>query len=268
MSVASELGMASIGDTPPEVLDAWPTWQRHHRLLRPIDAGRLREWLQCASVKESDDVLCVLARRAAMDGGRDRDAAVALAWALLPGACLLAKRWIRGTDDIDFVVAEQLWIHARTFAWRSKRKVAANILLDVQRAVLAELGIAAYQSKAERAAAYLVPVADLETIQWRNQDRLSPAQQLHRLLVRAVDRGDITTDDHQFLLTVLDVASEYGPPQGHTRNLEGFSSNDFTELVAARIGLSGRTVRRRLQACIAALQAALPQLVDLFAEAA
>lgn len=268
MSVASELGIESIGDTPPEVITAWPTWQHQHRVLRPIDAVQLREWLQCASVSDSDDVLHVLARRAAMDGGRDRDAAIALAWALLPGACLLAKRWVRGTDDIDFLVAEQLWIHARTFAWRSKRKVAANVLLDVQRAVLTELGIPAYQSKAERTNAHPVPVADLETVHWRNQDMPSPAQQLHRLLLRAVDRGVISAEDHQFLSTMLDVAFEAGPPQSNKRNLGGFANNDFTELVAARIGLSGRTVRRRLQACVAALQAALPELLDLISEAA
>lgn len=268
MSVASELGIESIGATPPEVITAWPTWQHYHRLLRTIDPGKLREWLQCASARDADDVLHVLARRAAMDGGQDRDAAVALTWALLPGACLLAKRWVRGTDDIDFLVAEQLWIHARTFAWQSKRKVAANILLDVQRAVLADLGIPAYQSKAERATAYPVPVADLEAIQCRNYDQLPPAQSLQRLLVRAVDRGVITADNHQFLLTVLDVALESGPPQGNKRNLGGFANNDFTERVAARIGMSGRTVRRHLRACIAALQAALPELLDPLSEAA
>lgn len=268
MSVASELGIESIGDTPPEVITAWPTWQHEHRVLRPIDAGQLRDWLQCASVGDSDDVLHVLAQRAAMDGEQDHDAAIALAWALLPGACLLAKRWVRGTDNIDFLVAEQLWIHARTFAWQEKRKVAANVLLDVQRAVLAELGIPAYQSKTERATAHPVPVADFESIHWRNQDGPSPAQQLHRLLARAVGLRAITAEDHQFLLTVLDVAAEVGPPQGNKRNLGGFANNDFTELVAARLGLSGRTVRRRLRACMTALQRALPELIGLLSEAA
>lgn len=261
MSVAGNLGLDQLDVTPAEVVRVWPVWQFFHPELRSIDVRRLREWLQCASVQEADDVLYMLAKRAAMDGGQDRIAAVALAWALLPGAVSLAHRWLRSASDIDLLVAEQLWLKVRSFAWQRRRKVAANILLDVRKGVLTDMGVPDLQPASERANTLSIPIAEFDAIDW-GQDDPTPDVRLHDLLCHAEELAIITPADHDLLLTVLEIATEVGAPRGPKRGLGGFASTEFTEVVATRYGVSGRTIRRRLERTMTSLRAALPDLLD------
>jgi len=73
--------------------------------------------------------------------GHDVVAVGALAWVLLPGARVVAHR-LRGVSArIDELVATQLWLEVREFAWERRRKVAANIVMNVRRGVLRDLEI-------------------------------------------------------------------------------------------------------------------------------
>ena len=65
----------------------------------------------------------------------------ALAWLLVPGACLLANRLATLSPVIDELVAAQLWIEVRTFGPGGGRRVAATILRNTRKGVLRELGV-------------------------------------------------------------------------------------------------------------------------------
>lgn len=110
-----------------------------------VDADGLREWLREVPAGESDPVLLVLARRASPEGERDRVAATALVWALLPGVYRVARRH-HYVERIDFIVAEQLWMQAREFPWQTKTKVAANVVGEVRYQVLRALGCRTVQT--------------------------------------------------------------------------------------------------------------------------
>ena len=72
--------------------------------------------------------LGALSGLAAQHDGDDVAAAAALAWLLVPGACLLANRLATLSPVVDELVAAQLWIQARTFGPGGGRRVAASIL--------------------------------------------------------------------------------------------------------------------------------------------
>lgn len=143
MSVATQLGLA---DPDQELLaqarQAWTGWCVEHPALGVVeDLLDLPAWLKAASPQDADDVLHALAQMASPRSGDDITAAGALAWLLLPGACLVAHRLRSLTNRIDEVVAAQLWLEVRSFRWESLRKVAANITMNTRRGVLRDLGV-------------------------------------------------------------------------------------------------------------------------------
>ena len=71
----------------------------------------------------------------------DSDAAVVLAWLLLPGATRIAAELSDLHPDIDGLVAGQLWIEVSGAHRLRTRRVAATILARTRREVCAELGV-------------------------------------------------------------------------------------------------------------------------------
>jgi hypothetical protein len=143
MSVAEQLG---LDDETSELLaladQRWDHWATAHPALTHCCGVReLRSWLCVADQGEADEALHALATLAAADGGDDLAAAAALACALMPGACLLANRLRALAAHIDQIVAAQLWLEVRTFAWRRMTKVAANVLLNTRAGVLADCDV-------------------------------------------------------------------------------------------------------------------------------
>jgi hypothetical protein len=95
VSVAHQL---DLDDETSELLSLaaqrWPDWVCLHPVFVVADGlDELRPWLRAATdLDQVDRVLHALAGLAAVEGGDDPAAAAALAWALLPGACTLARR--------------------------------------------------------------------------------------------------------------------------------------------------------------------------------
>ncbi len=136
MSVETELGLGS--NLESMIADAWPSWTTIQPALRCVDdPRRLREWLQDADPADADEVVYGIAWLASTEGGHDRDAALALAWLMVPGAAFLARKLRTLSLDIDHVVAAQLWILVRTFPLH-RRKVVRNLMWDLRAEVLAE----------------------------------------------------------------------------------------------------------------------------------
>ncbi len=252
--VARELGFASTTVVPDEVAVAWPVWQELHPELRAVDAGDLREWLRRVPAGESDPVLLVLARRASPSGERDRVAALALVWCLLPGAQLVARRY-HYVEGIDYTVAVQLWFQACEFCWQSKAKVAANIVRDVRYHVLRELRVSNRPDPSDRlndtAVSYVDPVRG------EAHDGTAASDVLLDLLDRAVERWWITRLDRRLLLEAVDVAREIGDDLRTSGELAGLASPQTCARVAERVGLSARLIRRRITEAIRALQRAV-----------
>ena len=265
-SVSRELDFASSEVVPGEVEAAWPGWQELHPELRVVDAAGLRAWLKQVPGEESDRVLCVLARLASEPGEDDHAARVALVWSLLPGAGCLASRY-RHVPNPNFMVAEQLWIQASEFPWRTTSKVAANVLAKVRNEVLREIGASPRPGPAERLNASAVQYVDT----WRSH--IAPAEQtgadeLHDLLDHAVDTQVITSWDRALLLVAVDVGHDASWALKRDSSLGGFTGNTFSALVAERLGCSARTVRRRIHLAIQALRDSLPYLLDEVRDAA
>lgn len=147
MSVAAHLGL----DAPGKWMDAaercWPVWvEQDPRLAAVPSFAGLRGWLRSVDPAGADAVLHAVATLGARSWGDCPLAASVLAWALLPGACSLARQLVTLTPRIDEMVAAQLWIEVRSFPWERLCKVAANIL-DTRAGVLRECGV---RSQVER----------------------------------------------------------------------------------------------------------------------
>ena len=126
MSVATQLGLSDPNqDLLAQARQQWPTWCRHYPGLAVVeDLLDLPPWLKEAEKSQADDVLHTLAKIGSPRGGDNVVAAGALAWLLLPGACLVAHRLRSLTNRIDEIVAAQLWLEVRGFPWERLHKVA------------------------------------------------------------------------------------------------------------------------------------------------
>ena len=142
MSVQTQLGLHDEGNgLLAHAGQNWASWADRFPCLWGIGGvASLRAWLRAAVPAEADEVLHVLVSLASPSGGDDASAAAMVAWALLPGASVLAQRLRTLSPRIDEVVAAQLWIEIRTFPWRRLHKVAANILANTRTGVLRECG--------------------------------------------------------------------------------------------------------------------------------
>src|SRR4051812_29221968 len=94
VGVAGQLGLDGLdSELLLQAADGWSRWSAEDDRLQPVaDLGGLRSWLRVADPVRADGVLQALAWLASPWGGDCVAAAGALAWALLPGACSVARR--------------------------------------------------------------------------------------------------------------------------------------------------------------------------------
>lgn len=258
MSVEDRLGLGAGSDLLEQADTAWPGWcKRHPQLAVATDTTALRDWLRAAEPKRADEVLLALAELAALDGGNDIVAAAVLAWALMPGAGLVAHRLSDLSHDIDAIVAGQLWLEVRSFPWRRLIKVAANILMNLRAAVLRECGVDAQLRRADPTWYRTSLVApELSFWECRSADRQAggadaAAAELQELLRWACDRDVITTGDQALLLSLVEAADNLS--LSRRRACGGLMAQDLNVQVAGELGISVRTLRRRTRQSIDAL---------------
>lgn len=233
MSVSTALGL-SLEVAHAIIATHWEVWSRDFPDLALVpDPGGVAAWLRCADPAAADRVLRALAQLAAADGGDDRDAALLLAWLMMPAACRVARCIVHA--DIDVHVAAQLWIEVRTFSWRTTSKVAANIAGRLRKHLLAELADPT-DPHGERLTRLAVVPAALEPA--APQAPVSSIEELVDLLDAGCASGVINAEGRQLLLDLIATAAT--EPHGRTALLGDRTS----DLVAARWGVSGRTVRR------------------------
>lgn len=258
MGIAELLGVADIdGELLSIAARRWPHWVAEDARLGVVaDLRGYIPWLRQAGPADADAVLHALATRAAFDGGDDPVAAATLAWGLLPGACTLAHRLQRLAPRIDELVAAQLWLEVRSFAWQRLDRVAANILLDTRAAVLRDCG-AANQLRRSETTWYHTQLLDPDDTFWgalpATTTEKDPAatERIWDLLSWACDNEVISEADRGLLLSVLETADRFD--LRYLRRWSGLLSNEVTEAVAQERGISPVTVRRHASRSIQAL---------------
>ena len=254
MSVKTELGIGS--DVESIVANAWQGWTARQPQLAAVENPLcLQAWRQNADPQLADEVLHGLAWLASIDGGDDIDAATVLAWLLVPGASFVARRLRTLTEDIDHVVAGELWILVRTFPLR-RRNVVVNLMRDLRSRVLEACEAPAALRRTDRT--WFATGGSIDTpavLSLPIESTPTALEELTELLDWAADQQVIRPSDRQLLLCLVQAADEGGSRVGPGL---GLLANHATEKVALTLGVSERTVRRRTRVSIQALAAAAP----------
>ncbi|MBC7632602.1 hypothetical protein [Aeromicrobium sp.] len=257
MSVATMLGVYDVeGLSMVEARRNWNSWAETEPSLSSVeDLLRLRAWTRTAGTRARDDALRALAKIGSATGGDDTTAVTALTWVLVPGAATIAHRMSDLTPDIDELVATQLWIACRTFAWQNGRPVAVSILRDTLRGVQAEVrvGDGAWRRDHTWAKTKCVEPARVARLPQPLQPGGDSISVLLEFLSVANEAAVISSIDQRMLID-LAVASEDVPGSGR-RGRGGLMTPVASEAVAAKWGMSARTVRRRTSASIDRLAA-------------
>jgi len=252
MSVEKHLGIAA--NLEQVLTGAWPGWVGRRPVLGAVDdPSRLRSWLQDADPELADEVLHGLAWLASVHGADDRDAAAVLAWLLLPGASFTARQLRSLSAEIDHLVASELWMLVRTFPLQ-RRKVVANLMRDLRSRVLVACEAPASLRRTDPTWAATVCSTEVASVQARAAVcEPSPLEELVDVLDWACEQQVIRALDRALLLLLVDAAQDLNLRVSASH---GLLSNEATAQVAARLGVSERTVRRRAQRSIRAVAAA------------
>lgn len=218
---------------------AWQRWCHQDPGLAVIDEFLDLPGWTCRADARTKDAL--LARLHGMAVG-DAEAAVVLAWLLLPGTCQLASKLADLTPDIDALVAGALWIRVRTQP--TAHYVAATILRDVRRAVLVELGIGDPARRSDPVRSRTTAYEDTERLERAEQPDVRPESEMGFLVQAAVLDGVVTSQEADLLLALAQEAAALGTPA--RRGRAGLTAPLVINAVADPWSRSGRSVRRQV----------------------
>ncbi len=261
MGIAQELGLEAR-DPVQIIEDRWAAWCVQEPALGVVaDPTALPAWLERSRTKttpgvfaEVNGVLYGLARLAAADGGDDADAALILAWVMLPAAITIAVGVQHlDPDDVDSIIASNLWILVRSFRHRVRSgDVAASIARDLKTVVLLEMGVQGPSTRLPVTTP--VPPMLLDQQQAVEPVEVCPSVELAEVLDDGIAFGFIDPDQRDLLLDIVDGASEIpGRLRVGASGLFGLLSEEVADRVGRRYGIGVRQVRRRADKAIEAL---------------
>ena len=293
MSVASQLGIDEVV-MPDFAAVRWLRWVEIEPRLGLVEQpAALVAWRREAHPDRVNDVLLGLARLAAIDGVDgvdDTDAALVLAWLLLPAAETVRRQLRQLGRRIDEVVAAQLWIEVRNVAWDRCGRVASRISFALREGVLREFGQATRRCAdvvREIPSAVATCTPD-DVAHWRTSDTVmadrphvvegrqvvesvlaepggpAASETLLDLLSWAHAEDVIGPDDVQLLVALLVAAQAVEDAGGRLRDSGsgGLVNAAVVESVAAHFGVSPRTIKRRAAKTVEALSAASGRFFD------
>ena len=255
LSLEQSLDLPRLLDSAQQLL---PRWAQRYPALSGLDSvADVAAATRRGSEADRDDVLIALVELASPDGGDSPEAAALLCQLLIPAVVSTLLAGISGSrelsrDDVTNLVAAQLWVAARTFPWQTHRKVAVSIQWTVRRAVLAELGFPNHLVRVDRTWAATSAAGDQRLDALVIDEGEMPAErQLELLLGTAVERGVVSRSDVELLWTLVLESQQVS---GRYTSC-GLMSERVSELVGARLGVAGRTVRRRAARALDRLRA-------------
>ena len=101
MSVVEQLGVADLAQGLAEARQLWQDWlEQDPRLASAPAVDGLRDWLMLVGIDAADEVLHALVRMGSPSGIDCRPAAWVVAWALLPGANVVARQAPAGQTEM------------------------------------------------------------------------------------------------------------------------------------------------------------------------
>ena len=242
MSVAKCLGLDDVdGPAMAAAGVAWQRWCHQEPDLAVVDdLLDLPDWTRRVSTATKDDLLARLSQLAQDHA----EAAVVLAWLLLPGVTRLADSLRDLSPDIDALTAGELWLQLRTVP--PQRCVAANILRAVRRSLLAELGHTEAAQRRDRtwASTTLCDNAeDLDLLAGLPELRADAVFESSHLVQHALLGGVLSLPDASLLQQLADAAADHSAPA--RRGRAGLTSPVVVEFVSRYSPQSARSVRRR-----------------------
>lgn len=259
------LSIAQVGVTPAELNEivegeVWSRW-----CVAEPDLAQVRSLTELDLLRGSatDGPLGALVRLAAMDGGDDELAGIAVVHQLRGGVRRLVRQFRNLTDDVEAVVIGALWEQIRTFPWRRRtRSHAANLIYDTRTAVTALLLPGRTRGGGQ-------PIVLIDPQSWV-MDALAGAEvptasdtdcaveDLADLLGWAVKNGVVTTADARLLVELVGAGREEHrdpcPPWSR-----GACSLKAATKVAKRRGQCTKTVIRQRDQIVTRLRATAPQ---------
>jgi hypothetical protein len=211
MSVATCLGLDDVDGPAMEAAgEAWQRWCHQEPELAVVDdLLDLPDWTRRVSTATKDDLLARLSQLAQ----NDAEAAVVLAWLLLPGVTRLADSLRDLSPDIDALTAGELWLQIRTVP--SQRCVAANILRAVRRSLLAELGRTEAAQRRDRTWASTTlcdNAADLDLLAGLPELPADAVFESSHLVQHALLGGVLSLPDASLLQQLAVAAAEHAAP--------------------------------------------------------
>ena len=211
MSVAKCLGLDDVdGPAMAAAGVAWQRWCHQEPDLAVVDdLLDLPDWTRRVSTATKDDLLARLSQLAQDDA----EAAVVLAWLLLPGVTRLADSLRDLSPDIDALTAGELWLQIRTVP--SQRCVAANILRAVRRSLLAELGHTEAAQRRDRTWASTTlcdNAADLDLLAGLPELHADAVFESSHLVQHALLGGVLSLPDASLLQQLAVAAAEHSAP--------------------------------------------------------
>lgn len=243
MSVAESFGLATSSPLMEIAREAWRRWRRADPAIAVVtELDDLPHWTLTATAAEKRDLF---ARLAALTS-TDHDAATVLAWLLLPGASDLAAALGDLAEDIDALVAGQLWIECAEAHRLNPAVVKPEILRRTRRAVCAELGVGEGARRQDRVWASALSVDFIENV---ITDVFVPEMEedgfalVTELAIDAMDAGVVTVFDAWLVEHLARVASWHGAAGGRGRM--GLTTPAVVDEVAELVRLSSRALRRR-----------------------
>lgn len=222
-----------------EARAAWRRWVTQSLVGGVVDdLVELPAWA-LASPHEAKAVLGALASMTESEP----DAITALVWALLPGAEKVARRLRHMSDDIDGLVASQLWIEASAAYRLTTSNVAGAIVGQTQREVLADLGAGDLAVRRDRAMAQAVGDPDLLDGMACMEPEDDPGPVLAEIFRIGHEEAAINGFDYWLLWALAAEADRQNVP-AHRGRL-GLTAPAVVEAVAAEANLAPRSLRKR-----------------------
>ena len=240
MSVAGCLGLLDCdGALMCDARKAWRRWARERPELAVVeDLVDLPEWA-LAAPNDANAVLGVLASMTDFDP----EAITALVWVLLPGAEKVARQVTDLSDDIDGLVASQLWVEASAAHRLTTPNIAGAIVGQTRREVLADLGVGDFARRRDRAMTCATGDPDLLNEVPCVEPEADPGPVLTELFQTGLEEGAINGLDY-WLLWVLAAEADRQNVPAHRGRL-GLTAPAVVEAVAAEANLAPRSLRKR-----------------------
>jgi hypothetical protein len=252
MSVAKCLGIDDLdAQNMREARAQWPHWRQTSRDLPDVELAELPRWMKAVEPPQRDAVLTALFAIAE----DDPRAYLALAWLLMPGAAKEAGRIRRLADEIDEIVAGQLWIQMHEHDPADSTCVAARILDRVRRESMAELGVGDLAKRRDETWARTVVVERFDDAKpvGVGEEASADVEMLNDVIQRAIDAGALTERDRDLLLDLAHAAELADAPGRRGRG--GLTTPSVTQMVEEAHGMSSRSIRRHVSQAVKAIRA-------------